>query len=729
MKRLLLSLVTMMACTAAWAGVAYAEYSNGTLTFRYDANLNSVPPGCFAIDNVVAPDWNIMDLEKSVTKVLFDPSFVQARPKTTRYWFYNMENLTTIEGLEYLITTEVITMDRMFKGCKNLTSINWGNNLNTWNVTDMSEMFYDCLSLTSLDLRLFKTPNVTDMSAMFQDCASLTSLNVSSFDTRNVTNMSSMFNGCSSLTSLNVSLFNTARVTDMSSMFSGCSSLTSLDLSSVSFITSNVTSMEFMFSGCSSLTSLDLSKFDTSKVTTMHRMFTNCSSLTSLNVSSFNTDNVTVMAWMFTDCSSLPTLDLSNFTTANVTSMFGMFQECSKLTSLDLSNFNTSNVTNMSRMFNACKSLTSINMSGFNTTQVTNMSEMFRECEKLTSLDLGGFNTAKVTDMGEMFYYCRKLKKIYVGNNWTAAGATESSRMFDSCYSLVGGAGTTYNDNHVDGSYAHIDGGSSNPGYLTLKLFYDVWINGQQVANSNCEDLSIITGVSGTVTYEPSNTTLTLNDATIVSNVNNGIGIKSTIDGLTIKLIERNVLIAENGIGTRAMSLSTTIIKGPGTLGAWANNSGILVRGNKTLTIDHVPDLYVESKYGIYASDSELFRAVVKGSNTVVEVSGSSCAMGGMTELVLNDGLKITEPVGGYFNNHAVCDASGKIATHVTIGGSLVGDVNGDGKVNVTDVTTLVNMILGVIPKDMERGNINGDDKINVTDVTALINIILGVNH
>ncbi len=59
---------------------------------------------------------------------------------------------------------------------------------------------------------------------------------------------------------------------------------------------------------------------------------------------------------------------------------------------------------------------------------------------------------------------------------------------------------------------------------------------------------------------------------------------------------------------------------------------------------------------------------------------------------------------------------------------AIRGDVNGDGKVNVTDVTTLVNMILGVVAKDMERGDINGDGKMNVTDVTALINIILGVS-
>lgn len=55
------------------------------------------------------------------------------------------------------------------------------------------------------------------------------------------------------------------------------------------------------------------------------------------------------------------------------------------------------------------------------------------------------------------------------------------------------------------------------------------------------------------------------------------------------------------------------------------------------------------------------------------------------------------------------------------------GDVNGDGKVNVSDVTTLVNMILGVIPKDEEHADVNGDGKVNVSDVTALINIILGI--
>ena len=53
------------------------------------------------------------------------------------------------------------------------------------------------------------------------------------------------------------------------------------------------------------------------------------------------------------------------------------------------------------------------------------------------------------------------------------------------------------------------------------------------------------------------------------------------------------------------------------------------------------------------------------------------------------------------------------------------GDVNGDGAVNVSDVTTLVNMILGVVTMDKDAGDVDGNGTVNVSDVTALVNIIL----
>ena len=62
---------------------------------------------------------------------------------------------------------------------------------------------------------------------------------------------------------------------------------------------------------------------------------------------------------------------------------------------------------------------------------------------------------------------------------------------------------------------------------------------------------------------------------------------------------------------------------------------------------------------------------------------------------------------------------------------SNLGDVNSDGVTTVTDVTMLVDHILG---KDndnfnMTNADINGDGDINVTDVTAVVNLILGNNN
>ncbi len=230
------------------------------------------------------------------------------------------------------------------------------------------------------------------------------------------------------------------------------------------------TSTAYWFYGFSNVTSITgLQYLKTDNVTTMGHMFKFCSSLTSLDLKGLKTDNVTYMGGMFSGCRSLTSLDLSGFNTDNVTNMYGMFENCEKLTSLDLSGFKTDNVTSMSYMFMFCRSLTRLNLSGFKTDNVTRMEYMFYGCSGLTRLDMSGFKTDKVTTMEYMFNDSYRLKTIYVGADWSTASVTSSKNMFAYCYGLVGGAGTTYNVNHINHDYARIDGGTDNPGYFTAK--------------------------------------------------------------------------------------------------------------------------------------------------------------------------------------------------------------------------------------------------------------------
>ena len=57
-----------------------------------------------------------------------------------------------------------------------------------------------------------------------------------------------------------------------------------------------------------------------------------------------------------------------------------------------------------------------------------------------------------------------------------------------------------------------------------------------------------------------------------------------------------------------------------------------------------------------------------------------------------------------------------------------VGDVNGDGEINIADINALIDILLGSTP-DLDtarRADVNYDNEINIADVNVLINYILG---
>ena len=518
---------------------AYACYtpSNTTLTFYYDNQRGSRPGTTYDLnEGSNEPGWynDLYDQSTNylpITRVVFDPSFANARPTSTYCWFSAMEDVESIEGLEYLNTSEVTNMGYMFSECRSLTSLDLSN-FNTAKVTNMEGMFYYSWGLMKLDLSSFNTAKVTDMGFMFSQCRDLTSLDLSNFNTAKVTDMGYMFYGCMSLTSLDVSSFDTAKVTDMGYMFYGCMWLTSLDVSS--FNTAKVTNMKSMFKDCNYLTYIYADNgWSTAAVTSSDFMFDDCFSLvggmgttydenhvdatrahidggpsnpgyfTDVNAprayACYTPGNTTLTFYYDNQCSSRPgtTYDLVNvtpgwfrdlydestsslpmtrvvfdpsFAGARPTSTYGWFTLMQSLESIEgIEYLNTSEVTSMSFMFYWCFGLTSLDLSNFNTSNVTTMADMFDGCYRLTSLDLSSFSTAAVTDMSDMFTSCESLTTIYAGSGWSTAAVTSSDLMFDDCINLVGGMGTTYDENHVNAARAHIDGGPSNPGYFTAK--------------------------------------------------------------------------------------------------------------------------------------------------------------------------------------------------------------------------------------------------------------------
>ena len=457
---------------------AYACYtpSNTTLTFYYD-KLRSSRTGTTYDLNTDDNDtgWDTDDTNASVTKVVFDPSFAGARPTSTCGWFYYMPNLESITGMEYLNTSEVTNMNWMFMECYKLTSLDLSH-FNTSKVISMTQMFTYCIGLTSLDLSHFNTSKVTQMNKMFYNSTNLRTIYVGNgWSTAAVTYSGDMFKYCTSLVGGMGTTYDENHIDGAYAHIDGGTSnpgyFTEKGPEAYACYTPSNTTLTFYYDKLRSSrtgTTYDLNEGD--NYTEWETDGINGSVTKVVFDPSFAGARPTTTSGWFYDMRNLESITgMSYLNTSEVTNMSWMFYNCSKLTSLDVSQFNTSKVTDMSFMFYNCSTLTSLDASHFNTSKVTIMYAMFLNCSRLTSLDVSHFNTAKVTDMRYMFAGGLNLQTIYVGNDWSTAAVTESSDMFMNCFNLVGGKGTTYDANHVDKTYAHIDGGTSNPGYFTAK--------------------------------------------------------------------------------------------------------------------------------------------------------------------------------------------------------------------------------------------------------------------
>ena len=420
--RLAALLAAMMCALGANAAEAYACVSYDTLTFYYDDQRNSHSTATFDVNaGDYFPGW--LQMAGVVKYVVFDPSFAVARPTSTRFWFAGMD-LESITGLSYLNTSEVINMAYMFSSCFNLTSLDLSS-FNTSKVTNMEGMFDNCANLINLDLSSFNTSQVTNMESMFEDCTSLHTVCVDSgWTTASVIYSDDMFRHCAILVGGKCTPFDGRYVDKTYAHIDGGPSnpgyLTDVNAPvAYACYTPENTTLTFYY---------DKQRLRREGMTY-----------------SMNTDYTEPRWYTDNTCSSVTRVVFDpSFANARPTATYDWFSRMTNLQTIQ-------------------------GVKYLNTSEVTKMVDMFSLCNKITVLDLSHFNTSQVTNMGAMFYGCTNLRTIYVGSGWTTASVIYSDAMFKHCASLVGGKGTTYDANHVDDEYAHIDGGTSNPGYFTDK--------------------------------------------------------------------------------------------------------------------------------------------------------------------------------------------------------------------------------------------------------------------
>ena len=708
-------LAALMCALGASAAEAYANYqsSNTTLTFYYDNYRSSRTGTSYSLNTGYNdPAWYTDGTNASVRRVVFDSSFAGARPTTTCKWFYCMMKLYDIIGISNLNTSEVTNMAWMFSECRYLGWIDLSS-FNTAKVTDMQNMFYRCSILTSLDLSSFNTAKVTNMEHMFHASYDLYGIYVgNAWKTTAVINSTGMFDGCTSLVGGKGTAYSLFNLNDHTyAHIDGGPSNPGY------FRDKNVPEAYVCYSYVDSQNTLTF-YYDTQRSSRRNTTF-------DLNTGS----NEPIWLLPISDSDPESVCDYvtrvvfdSSFAGARPTTTYCWFEGM----------LNLESVTGLQNL---------------NTSEVTNMSSMFSSCSVLTSLDLSSFNTSKVTDMEDMFGYCNTLQTIYVGNGWNTAAVTSSANMFALCTSLVGGKGTTYNaSNPEDKTYAHIDGGSSNPGYFSEKP------------------------KEAYACYTPSNTTLTFYYDNQRSSRTGTTYFLNTADNYPGWYTDGN-----NASVTKVVFNSSFANARPTTNYFWFYDMGNL---QSIMGMSYLNTSEVTNMYGMFSGCNQLTGIDVSHFNTskVTDMREMFQACGSLTSLDLSsfNTSKVTDMikmfdnakalktiyVGNGWSTAAVTYSTGmfwrctnlvggqgtayssshvdKTYAHIDGGpsnpgyftgknASLRGDVDGDGNVNISDVTTLIDYLLSgnASGVNLAGADCDQDGSLNISDVTTIIDYLL----